>query len=79
MTVVGSRFSRNRWLLLCGAENTVPKEGELMKCMKTFRKHILQEGAGPEAFEFLRKMENHCLTKMLDASTTQAKISDFLN
>ena len=52
---------------------------ELMKCMKTFRKHILQEGAGPEAFEFLRKMENHCLTKMLDASTTQAKISDFLN
>ena len=39
---------------------------ELMKCMKTFRKHILQEGAGPEAFEFLRKMENHCLTKMLD-------------
>ena len=78
MTVVGTRFSRNRWLLLCGAENTVPKEGELMKCMNTC-KHILQEGAGPEAFEFLRKMENHCLTKMLDASTTQAKISDFLN
>ena len=50
-----------------------------MKCMKTFRKHILQEGAGPEAFEFLRKMENHCLTKMVDASTTQARISDFLN